>query len=130
VIPGFLVQSGMIEDEDAGEYRIAEEPTGVPARRGAVAAAWRGCTPGTAATEWFICLADVPALSDCGTMMGRVVEGMDIIDKIAQVSTNPKWIPLRPIVIQEMKLLPRSEASPASSAAPRDSTDTDSSEKD
>jgi cyclophilin family peptidyl-prolyl cis-trans isomerase len=131
VIPGFIVQSGRdsASAQDAVAVpttRIPEERSTLPAIRGAFVIAWRGCTPGTGSREWFVCVADLPKLESCGTVIGNVVSGMEVIDKIAQVSTTPQWNPLRPVVLQEMKIIPASEPVPQSVSKPpsnEDSTD-------
>jgi len=127
VIPGFLVQSGKDATAvDPRATRLPEEHSTLPAVRGAVAVAWRECTPGTGGPEWYICLADLPGLAQCGTFIGNVVTGMDVVDKIAQQSTTPQWNPLRPVIIQEMKLISSAEplsAGGAKSAAVESSTD-------
>jgi cyclophilin family peptidyl-prolyl cis-trans isomerase len=131
VIPGFIVQSGRDSASAAGDpavpaTRIPEERSSLPAVRGAFVIAWRGCTPGTASREWFVCVADLPKLESCGTVIGNVVSGMEVIEKIAQVSTTPEWSPLRPVVLQEMKIIPAAEPisqSPSKLPSNEDSTD-------
>ena len=134
VIPGFLVQSGRDSTAAATTTapppatRLPEERSTLPPVRGAVAIAWRDCTPGTGSQEWYICLADLPRLAQCGTFIGNVVAGMDVVDKIAQQSTTPQWNPLRPVIIQEMKLISSAEPIPVAgvkSPAIEESTDGD-----
>ncbi|HET9888401.1 MAG TPA: peptidylprolyl isomerase [bacterium] len=131
VIPGFLVQSGKDSTSAPGytrATRLPQESSTLPAVRGAVAVAWRDCTPGTGGSEWYVCLADLPRLGQCGTFIGNVVAGMDVVDRIAQQSTTPQWNPLRPIIIQEMKLISSAEPVPvtgAKAAAVEPSTDED-----
>jgi cyclophilin family peptidyl-prolyl cis-trans isomerase len=114
VIPRLVVQAGTLVDEIVPPRRVPEEASSAPPVRGAVAMAWRGCTPGTAETEWFVCLEDLPALERCGTIIGRVVSGMDVVDKIAQSSTNPAAKPLRPIIIQDVRVVDRADTTEAS----------------
>jgi cyclophilin family peptidyl-prolyl cis-trans isomerase len=131
VIPGFIVQSGRDSasaqsDPAVSTTRIPDERSSLPAVRGAFVIAWRGCTPGTGSREWYVCVADLPKLESCGTVIGNVVSGMEVIDKIAQVSTTPQWSPLRPIVLQNMKIIPATEPVPQSASKPlsdEDSTD-------
>lgn len=136
IIPGFLVQSGRDSstsakgDDPPPTTRLPEERSALAPIRGALAIAWRGCTPGTGNREWYICVADVPRLEQCGTFIGNVVAGMDVVDKIAQVSTTPEWNPLRPVIIQEMKLISSAEPirAPVSKLVPaEDSTEGDES---
>jgi len=132
IIPGFLVQAGKEPSRESGSRRpaprtrIPEERSSLSASRGSVAIAWQGCTPGTGDREWYICLADLPRLDHCGTFIGKVVGGMDVVDKIAQVSTTPQWNPLRPVIIEEMKLV--SAADPVRAVGSKPTSARDSSE--
>ncbi len=140
VIPGFIVQSGEkpgTVDSTASPAASAGSPRRLPAEgsagslpRGSVVMAWRGCTPGTALDEFFICLVDLPALAHCGTRIGQVVAGMEVVDRIAQASTDPEARPLRSISIDAVRVEPASGAppKPAAAAAPPDSSDEASAE--
>jgi peptidyl-prolyl cis-trans isomerase B (cyclophilin B) len=114
VIPRFLVQTGdpSRRDEDRSNdgtegpsYSLPPEPNGRTHARGTVSMAWRGKEPGTAGTQWFVTLGDVPELDDQATVIGEVVGGMDTIDRIAQVTTfrdrSPRWR----VVIEEIRLV-------------------------
>ena len=46
----------------------------------------RSQTPGSSETSFFICLARQPALDGKYTIFGRVVSGMDVVERIANVS--------------------------------------------
>lgn len=95
VIPGFVVQGG--------GYTIQwqEKPTRAPIRneaknglsnlRGTIAMA-RTDDPHSATAQFYINLADNTRLDTLGggyTVFGRVVEGMEVIDKIAAIPTGP-----------------------------------------
>lgn len=85
--------------------------------------AWRGCVPGTAEEEWFICLSDLPALERCGTRIGQVVAGMDLVDRIAQTSTDPAARPLRAILVEAVRVEPWNDAPAAARGVPPGSTE-------
>ncbi len=52
----------------------------------------------------------VPSLDGAYTVFGRVVEGLDVIDKIAAVSTAAGYKPLENIyIVMEVKKMPKSE---------------------
>ena len=64
--------------------------------------------PGTARSEFFVCLGDQPALNAGGTRnpdgkgfaaFGKVTEGMDVIRKIHQMETN------RQLLLEPVKIL-------------------------
>jgi len=55
-----------------------------PMTRGSVAAVLRPSSKDSAGNQFFICLADQPALTGKFTIYGEVVEGMDVVDKIGE----------------------------------------------
>jgi peptidyl-prolyl cis-trans isomerase B (cyclophilin B) len=48
----------------------------------------RGDDPGSATSSFFIMLGRVPALDNRYTVFGRVVEGLDVLDKIEAVAVD------------------------------------------
>ena len=95
VAPGFVIQGGDLNTRTelvpstAAEFvvPIAAEPSDIPHVRGIVSMA-RGEEPDSALTSFFIVLADQPALDNFYTVFGRVVEGMDVVERITAVETN------------------------------------------
>ena len=94
VVPGLLVQYGNAGMRDIGprrgellppDYRLPEEGPAREIPRGTVAMAWQDQEPGTAGTEWFVAVADRPELTGQATVIGEVIEGMVVIDGLAQV---------------------------------------------
>jgi peptidyl-prolyl cis-trans isomerase B (cyclophilin B) len=125
VIPGLLVQSGdprtrpapAEDSEDSEEveprgpteplpYRLPEEPTPRSHERGTVSLAWRDDLPGTAASEWFVVLSDGLDLDGRATPIGRVIEGMDVVDRIAQLPTGRDRRPRHPPRVETVRLQP------------------------
>jgi peptidyl-prolyl cis-trans isomerase A (cyclophilin A) len=85
VVKGFIAQFGVHRDFDVhGKWRnffILDDPLKEKNLRGTLAFAQSG--PHTRATEIFINLADNPMLDAQGFVpFGRVVEGMDVVDKL------------------------------------------------
>ncbi len=95
VAPGFVIQGGDLNTRTelvpstATEFvvPIAAELSDIHHVRGIVSMA-RGEDPDSALTSFFIVLADQPALDNFYTVFGRVVEGMDVVEKITTVETN------------------------------------------
>jgi cyclophilin family peptidyl-prolyl cis-trans isomerase len=123
VVPGFVIQAG---SWDAAQQTRAVHPpipleadNGLHNLRGAVAMA-RGDAPASATAEFFIDLADNTALdhqaSDTANttgyaVFGRVVEGMDTVDKIAAVPLGDNGpfkgaAPATPVTISRVVVLP------------------------
>ena len=123
VISGFMVQGGGFEDVDG---RIKEKSEGVMApvknesktglsnKRGTIAMA-RTNNPDSATCQFFINQVDNLNLDNYGggyTAFGKVTEGMEIVDAIAQVDTTTKRddngspnkdVPVKPILIKSIR---------------------------
>ena len=118
VVPGFVVQGGGYTVD--GSEKPARDPVpnesgnGLTNRRGTVALA-RGPDPHSAAAEFYVNLADNinldPRPDRWGyAVVGTVVQGMDVVDRIAAVRTGargpfPQETPLEPVVIKRAEVL-------------------------
>jgi cyclophilin family peptidyl-prolyl cis-trans isomerase len=131
VVPGFVIQAGSYDS--ATHQRPVHDPISLEANnglsnvRGTLAMA-REDDPNTATAEFFINLADNLRLDhhadDRGnatgyTVFGRVVSGMDVVDKIASLQLGdggpmPGAWPLESVTIRTVRLL----ATPVSPAPP------------
>jgi len=111
VIPGFMVQGGGFKADMAqkpARKPIANEAAnGLRNRRGTLAMA-RTNDVNSATSQFFINLVDNAFLDhkpgNFGyAVFGRVVDGMDVIDKIAAVKTGRKHghddVPVEPVVV-------------------------------
>lgn len=119
VIPGFMAQTGAhtpditLKEDDATIPN--ESGNGLSNVRGTVAMA-RTSDPHSANSQFFINVGDNsrldPRKKASGgtwgyTVFGNVIQGMDVVDKIANVKTGPqghfaKDVPVIPIVIKKM----------------------------
>ncbi|RIL06326.1 MAG: peptidylprolyl isomerase [Proteobacteria bacterium] len=102
VIPGFMIQTGdpLSRDRDPRNdgrggpgYRIDDEPSGIRHVRGVVSMANSG--PNTGGSQFFILVGDAAHLDGRHTAFGRVVEGMDVADRIVAVERDQygRWGP-------------------------------------
>jgi len=115
VIPGFMIQGGGFTEE------MRQKPTqdpikneadnGLKNERGTLAMA-RTSDIHSATSQFFVNVADNAFLDHGGrdfgyAVFGRVVEGMDVVDDIVQVSTGSKGghqdVPIEPVVIRSAK---------------------------
>ena len=123
VIDDLLIQGGGYTPElqkKAAHPPIGNEANnGLSNQRGTIAAA-RGRTPSSETSEFFINLVDNPRFdytSDANdytwgyTVFGKVVSGMDVVDKIRAVKTHPQGkftsdVPIAAVVIKSVDILP------------------------
>ncbi len=85
VVPGFMAQGGDPKGTGQGGSDLPDlkaEFTAVPFLRGTVGAA-RAENPDSANSQFFIMFAPNASLDNNYTVIGRVVKGMDAVDKIA-----------------------------------------------
>jgi peptidyl-prolyl cis-trans isomerase A (cyclophilin A) len=114
VIDGFMIQGGGLD------AKLREKPTRPPIRleagkglsnvRGAIAMARTG-NPDSATAQFFINVADNPRLDTHGggyAVFGKVVEGMDVVDRIKALPTQPQGphqnVPLDAVTITKATL--------------------------
>jgi cyclophilin family peptidyl-prolyl cis-trans isomerase len=115
VIPGFMIQGGGytrdLKEKDAGDETIPNESgNGLPNLRGTVAMA-RLPDPHTANAQFYINVVDNASLNPRPdrwgyTVFGYVVEGMDVVDKIAAMPTGPAGefasdVPVATVIIEK-----------------------------
>src|SRR5256886_16215698 len=72
-----------------------------PYKRGAVAMANAG--PNTNGSQFFIMHADYP-LPPSYTKFGRIIEGQDVVDKIATAPTGPGDRPVKEVVMKKVTI--------------------------
>lgn len=121
VIPGFMIQgggfeAGMIEKKTRPPI-VNESSNMISNGRGTIAMA-RTNNPNSATAQFFINLVDNKRLdksprSDGYCAFGKVIDGMDVVDKIAGVKTGTKTdaagnphenVPLENVVIKSVRL--------------------------
>ena len=73
--------------------------------RGIVSMARKPTGPNTAGCQFFICVADAPYLDGQYSVFGRVIEGMDVADKIAAVPRDKHDRPLKDVVVYSIRVV-------------------------
>jgi cyclophilin family peptidyl-prolyl cis-trans isomerase len=87
VVPDFVVQDGDPRGDGEGGpgYTLRDELSDVPYLRGTMGMALDG--PETGGSQWFITLTPQPHLDAGYTVFGRVVDGWDVLDRLAPLDT-------------------------------------------
>jgi cyclophilin family peptidyl-prolyl cis-trans isomerase len=116
VVPNFVIQGGGLD----ADYKVKNAPlkvvnesgNGLTNARGTVGAA-RGNEPHSSDSQFYINLYDNAALDPSATrwgyaVFGKVVQGMEVVDKIGNVSTGAhppikEDVPLKPVVIEKIE---------------------------
>jgi peptidylprolyl isomerase len=106
VINGFMIQGGDPTGTGRGGpgYTIRDEFTANNRNvRGTIAMANAG--PNTGGSQFFINLVDNSHLNTAHPVFGKVVEGMDVVDRIAKVKTDSNDRPVTPVKIGKATML-------------------------
>jgi cyclophilin family peptidyl-prolyl cis-trans isomerase len=119
VISKFMIQGGGMTADMGQKVTSApiknEGSNGLKNNRGTIAMA-RTNNPDSATSQFFINLVDNNFLNYAGAarpgyaVFGKVIEGMDVVDKIGAVKTTTKMdagdVPVEPVVILSAKIVP------------------------
>lgn len=103
VINGFVVQGGCPKGDGTGDpgYEIEDEISAdLKHLKGTVAMANRG--PNTNGSQFYICLEPQPRLDGRYTIIGQVVQGMDLVERIGRVQTGPLDKPVNDVIMEKV----------------------------
>jgi peptidylprolyl isomerase len=107
VIEGFMIQGGDPTGTGRGDPSIPTIPDEFSDHnennRGTIAMANSG--PNTGSSQFFINLVDNNYLDTKHPVFGRVIEGMDVVDKIGEVETDENDRPLQDVKIEKAKFV-------------------------
>jgi peptidyl-prolyl cis-trans isomerase B (cyclophilin B) len=111
VINGFMIQGGdpLSKDNDPSNDGTGDGPRKMPAEfttkhshvRGMVSTA-RSSDPNSGSCQFFIVQKDSPSLDNQYTIFGRVLEGLDVVDKISLVPKGRNDRPLKNVVMEKV----------------------------
>lgn len=119
VIPGFMIQTGdvLTADDDPGNdgtgspgYTVNAEFSDITHARGIVSMARKSTGPNTAGCQFFICVADAPFLDGEYSVFGRVIEGMEVADKIAAMPRDKRDRPLQDVIVYSIRVVKKEAA--------------------
>ena len=112
VIPGFMIQGGCPLGNGTGgpgwniKGEFAANGVNNPLKhtRGVISMA-RAMNPNSAGSQFFIMHQDAPHLDGQYAAFGKVVAGMDVVDKIAAVCTDWNDKPTTPVKMKTVELI-------------------------
>ena len=112
VIKGFMIQGGCPKGNGTGGpgYEIKGEflANGVnnPLKhtRGVISMA-RAMDPDSAGSQFFIMHKDAPHLDGQYAAFGKVIKGIEVVDKVASVRTDFRDKPLSPVIIKKIEII-------------------------
>lgn len=111
VIPGFMIQGGCPKGNGTGgpgwnikgEFSSNGVKNDLKHTRGVLSMA-RSMMPNSAGSQFFIMHEDAPHLDGQYAAFGKVVEGIEVVDEIAQVATNYSDMPLEPQIMKKVTI--------------------------
>ena len=109
IIRGFMIQGGCPDGTGMGgpgwtipgEFAANGFKNDLKHTKGVISMA-RTAAPNSAGSQFFIMHAAAPHLDGQYAAFGKVVEGLDVVDRIAAVRTNPWDKPLQPVVMKSV----------------------------
>lgn len=109
VIRGFMIQGGCPDGNGTGgpgydikgEFSFNGFDNQLKHTEGVLSMA-RAMHPDSAGSQFFIMHKDAPHLDGQYAAFGKVIEGLDVVDKIAQVGTDWSDRPMVPQIIESM----------------------------
>ena len=112
VIPGFMIQGGCPQGngmggpgyEIDGEFSANGHTNDLKHTLGVLSMA-RTMAPNSAGSQFFIMHKDAPHLDGQYAAFGKVVAGMDVVDKIASVPTDWNDKPKTPVKMKTVELI-------------------------
>ena len=112
IIEGFMIQGGDptgtgmggSSENIKGEFLRNGVNNTLKHTRGVISMA-RSSDPDSASSQFFICHEDAPHLDGQYAAFGKVVEGMEVVDEIAEAETDYRDRPIDRVIMKEVKII-------------------------
>lgn len=111
IIPGFMIQGGCPKGNGTGgpgwnikgEFSSNGVKNDLKHTRGVLSMA-RSMMPDSAGSQFFIMHEDAPHLDGQYAAFGKVIEGIEVVDEIAEVATDYSDKPLEPQIMKKVTI--------------------------
>ena len=111
VIPGFMIQGGCPQGTGTGgpgwqiegEFTLNGFKNDLKHTKGVLSMA-RTMDPNSAGSQFFIMHEDAPHLDGDYAAFGKVIEGMEVVDEIAETPTNMADKPVTPQIMKKVTI--------------------------
>ena len=111
IVSGFVIQAGDPEGTGQGGpgYSVVEAPPeDLVYTKGVVAMAKTQLEePGTSGSQFFVVTAEDAGLPPEYALLGKVTQGIEVVERIGVVEVGPDEQPVDPVVIQQVKVTER-----------------------
>jgi peptidyl-prolyl cis-trans isomerase B (cyclophilin B) len=113
IVKGFVIQGGdPVGNGNGGPpWSVQAEFNSVHHKSGILSMA-RAQDPNSAGSQFFIMLCDAPQLDKTYTVFGKVLKGMEVVNRVASVpvgGAQNSW-PEQDVIMTSVRIVPRSEA--------------------
>ncbi len=115
IIKGFMIQGGWgdlkgkhLDYSIKGEFKANGVPNNLKHVRGVLSMA-RTYINDSASSQFFIMHKDAPHLDGQYAAFGKLIDGFDVLDKIASVKTGRNDMPIEPVVIETVEIIDEPE---------------------
>ena len=104
VIEGFVIQGGCPQGTGTGGpgYQFKDEFDPSLRHNGEGILSMANAGPNTNGSQFFVTLGPTPHLDDRHSVFGKVIKGMDVVNKIGAANTDAGDQPLEPVVINSI----------------------------